>query len=978
MLVPILCTSAALAVEDADVLFFAPFEGSAQARISCGPGEANCTGAPRFAPGLRGESVVVDADSLLKYVFKDNVVPDEGTVMMWFKPEWPANDAKFHNLFRAATGNFGGKSLNTIMIYKYPRWARLSLYTSNGQRTSPQEGRSMAFRNELKWQPGEWVHVAGTWSASVESTEMYLYLNGERIAACGGAVCLPENPAETFEIGGPAGSGTTWFDDVLVFARPLLAREVKAIYDGYQGQIKAGHDDLPFVSSRELQLRPYVLFRAGKLVVVADYRGARRELGETPGKLRLEVEASGRTVSASREAPASGMARVKLDYRGLGPGEAKLRATLQDHTGKQLRTGQTTYQIPVRPRWVGNDLGKSSDVLPPWTPLRASGNAVQMWGREYVFGDSPLPRQIVSQERSLLRGPIVMRSGQSCLSARPTGTYLGSGTELKREWAGSLGSMQCSVTSRIEYDGFMVLDLDLRPSGKQRVQAIDLVIPLRPDAATLYHHCNGTWSELSDAGGIGPVGWSKALPFVPYVWLGTEAAGLAWFCESNSTWRNTDENRAVEILRTDAGVDLVVRFVDGETVLTEPLRLTFGFMATPVKPMPKGWRDWQPMFTSALRLKSFAASRWTDPGCRGISILWNNHVGAFSYLPAKPAEMRNKVATVRGNGWQNVVSYYALNQTQTGTPEYVVSEREWRRDPYGEQTFSLGSYSTVCTASTWADFLLWAIDKTMDETGTDGVYLDCCNPRFCKSVEHGCAPGRYPLFATRELCKRIYTLVRQKRGDAGFVYAHNSENNFITSFSFTDAVLNGEQYNRKDLRTLTSAKFRAELSPQPYGLPTFLLPTLVKFQKNRKEKMPGTEFLAFPLLHDVVCLPQWMSRDSQKLLRRISLIMHSFGIGDAEFLPYWSNHAEIATSPDDATVSAYLRRDGQAALLIAQGGADSQDYELRLGGRLTRLRGRPAHNPLTQASLSWSGDRLRWRGLRRDVQLVIVGASADQ
>jgi len=536
--------------------------------------------------------------------------------------------------------------------------------------------------------------------------------------------------------------------------------------------------------------------------------------------------------------------------------------------------------------------------------------------------------------------------------------------------------MQCAVASRIEYDGLMVLALDLQPSGKKEAEAIELAVPLRSDAAALFHHCDGTWSELSDAGGIGSVGWRKTLPFVPYVWLGTEAAGLAWFCESNANWQNADENRAIEIVRSDAGVDLIVRLIDGESALAEPMRLTFGFMATPVKPMPEGWRNWQPMFTSALHLKGFAASRWTDPGCRGISILWNNHVGAFSYLPASPAEMKDKVATVRGNGWENVVSYYALNQTQTGTPEYVVSEREWRRDPYGEQTFRLGSYSTVCTASTWADFLLWVIDKTMDETGTDGVYLDCCNPRFCKSVEHGCAPGRYPLLATRELCKRIYTLVRQKRGNAGFVYAHNSENNFITSFSFTDAVLNGEQYNRKDLRTLTFAKFRAELSPQPYGLPAFLLPTLVKFQKKKQEKMPGAEFLAFPLLHDTVCLPQWMSRDSQKLLRRISAIMHEFGVADAEFLPYWSNDTELTASPDGATVSAYLRRD--RALLIAQGGADPRDYELTFGGRLADLQNRSARNVLTGESMSWAGGRLCWRGLKKEVQMAIVGASAGR
>ncbi len=105
----------------------------------------------------------------------------------------------------------------------------------------------------------------------------------------------------------------------------------------------------------------------------------------------------------------------------------------------------------------------------------------------------------------------------------------------------------------------------------------------------------------------------------------------------------------------------------------------------------------------------------------------------------------------------------------------------------------------------------------MEQTGTDGVYLDCSNPKFCKSDDHGCAPGRYPLLATRELQRRIYALIKRKRGEAAFIYSHNSENNFITAFAFADAVLNGEQYNRKDLFTLTFDKFRAELSPQPWG-----------------------------------------------------------------------------------------------------------------------------------------------------------------
>ena len=968
---------AAHAVEESDVLFFAPYEDAVDAQLSSGSPTAKATGSPRFAPGKRGKAAALDAESLLTYAFKGNVVPDEGTIMMWFKPEWDAADDKFHNLFAARTGNFGGKALNAIILYKYARWARLSLYTSNGQKTRPQEGRSMAFRNELSWKAGEWVHVAGTWSATVASTEMLLYLNGERIAACGGAVFLPERVPDTFSIGGPEGSGTTWFDDVLVFSRPLLPQEVKGIYDAYKADAMAPPDALPFQSSRELQLRAHVLFAQEKLVAHIGFRGARAELAGRPGRVDVTVSRNGKTFTAHGEAGETGAVTTTFDYGEVGPGKVTIAATLRDHEGKVLRTGRLVYDVPKRPEWVGNNLGKTDTVPAPWTPVRATDRTVEVWGRRYVFDPSPLPSSISSQNSPLLRAPIRLSirslGREATLKMQPLGDRKSTDTVDTRTWHGTLGPLRCTAESRTEFDGFMLLNLTLRPANGAAVDALTLTVPLREDAASLFHHCNGTWSALSDAGGIGPVGWTKTLPFVPYVWVGNEKRGLAWFCESNHSWRNPDEQRAIELKRTAEGVDLVVRFVDCRAPCADPMRLVFGFMATPVKPMPDGWRNWRPMFTSALNLDKFSAERWAPADCRHISILWNTHVGSFSYLPADPPQMRQKVAVLRRNGWDTVVSYYALNQTQTNTPTYAVLEREWRRDPYGEQTFRLGSYSTVCAASTWADFLLWAIDKTMDETGTDGVYLDCSNPRFCKSAEHGCAPGRHTLLATRDLYKRIYALVRSKRGAKGFVYAHNSENHFITSYSFTDAVVNGEQYNRKDLRTLTFAKVRAEFCPEQYGVPTFLLPTLTKFQAKKREKMPGPEFLAFPLLHDVICLPQYLNADSRKLLLRIHRAMHDFGVADAEFLPYWDNADLLSCSPDGVRVSGYLRRDGKALLLIAQGLEQPTTCTVQLKGRLAGLQGKPARDPIGDRSLKWGADRLLLPLPGKAVQIAIVG-----
>ena len=241
----LLTASSALGVEESDVLLFAPFEDTAKASTSAGGGNASLVGPERFGDGVRGKAVVVEPQTVLSYAFQGNCVPDEG---------------KFHHLFRAGTGNFRGKALNALMLYEYSAFDRLIFYSSDDRETEPQEGRSMAYREPLAWEPGRWYHVAATWSATLASTEQTLYIDGQRAAAASGTVFVPVKAPERIEIGGPRGTGATWFDDLMVFSRPLLASEVASVYESYSNVRDADPSALPFVSSRELQLRPYVLF----------------------------------------------------------------------------------------------------------------------------------------------------------------------------------------------------------------------------------------------------------------------------------------------------------------------------------------------------------------------------------------------------------------------------------------------------------------------------------------------------------------------------------------------------------------------------------------------------------------------------------------------------------------------------------------------------------------------------------------------
>ncbi len=200
LLAVLLTASSAFGVEESDVLLFAPFEDTSNATIAAGDAESMLVGSERFDNGVRGKAVVVEPQTLLSYAFKGNCVPDEGCVMMWVKPEWKSDDGKFHHLFRASTGNDRGKALNALMLYEYSAFDRLIFYTSDDRKTGPQEGRSMAYREPLVWQPGRWYHVAATWSATMASTEQTLYIDGQRVGAASGAVFVPDKAPERSKI----------------------------------------------------------------------------------------------------------------------------------------------------------------------------------------------------------------------------------------------------------------------------------------------------------------------------------------------------------------------------------------------------------------------------------------------------------------------------------------------------------------------------------------------------------------------------------------------------------------------------------------------------------------------------------------------------------------------------------------------------------------------------------------------------------
>lgn len=249
-----------------------------------------------------------------------------------------------------------------------------------------------------------------------------------------------------------------------------------------------------------------------------------------------------------------------------------------------------------RPEWLGTREGLTDDVPAPWTPVSVAGGRVNCWGRTYVFSQGPLPSEVVASGASILAGPIRLTGRADSASLTWTG-----GVPQTREQtpayavllgrAGASG-LELSGETFVEYDGMIRCDLTLVPrDGGVTVKELTLEIPLKPKHARYLYHFPGRWGSVFNSGYLPQDGWQS--PFKPFVWLGDEDRGLAWFCESDRNWFPLDNKTALSIERTPEATILKCRLIAVETKIDKPLVYTFGLQATPVKQPEKSVWDYR-------------------------------------------------------------------------------------------------------------------------------------------------------------------------------------------------------------------------------------------------------------------------------------------------------------------------------------------------------------------------------------------------
>ncbi len=841
----------------------------------------------RGVPGVSGPAFQIGRDERLDYELPGNFSSARGSVSMWVMPvNWKGRNDRFEVFLHARGTGF------LLHLYKYHQPNMASIYISTGP-----DYNVIARCAADDWQPEEWHHLVATW----DQTRVQIYVDSELAQEkdLPEGMTLPTLEDGWFTITPPKlwdqgfdPDDRTVADEVKLYDRVLTAAEIRR---DYLRLAPAQADTGPL----DMQYEIDSLNRS--IHVMLDAFGSIEKLGpEMTAQVTLSAE-EGDVIARQEVTLADAAAVVELPFGDLAPGTYTLQASVRG-AGEETVDVEATIERPATP-WT-EPLPQYDHVVPePWTPVEGDAARTSIWGRNYAFGDGPLPTSIASQGEDLLAGPdIITRSG-----------------------AGQAGPVDVTWTTAVEFDGMLRCDMQIAPrDGAANLRGLKLTVPIAGDAGGY------VLAPMLEKWADGRV----ELPFREMVWLTGHRVGLCWFAESDANWVNPLGAKPIAVERTDTGATLTVTMISQPVEITGPINYTFGLQATPLRPLPEGWRNFNMCGTD-------------DVPSRRAQIV-SQGGGAFkfnAYLQVQEGLDMQEVFA-RWKRWGVSLPYSTPTYLADHNPVYEFYQRQWRnsgRHSYVGYTMpGVGEYAlrAVCPASDFSDMMVyWVHELFEDYPELGGIYYDCCSPTACKNTDHGCggvdAFGRpyetRPIFALRDVLKRVFIILHAHDK----VLVNHAHSRFVPPcHAFSDYWFPGEQYSGKVGRTLyyytdemPRDEWQIELSSHNRGVGMQFLPqygrgTDKKFRDE--ETAPTRSVLACCAVHDV---PSSGAYVNYAEIEQFWQIYDKYSLSRADFHAYWLDCPAQATEPLLASV---YELEASALLAVANLTAEAATGTVRL------------------------------------------------
>ncbi|MEI6491771.1 MAG: glycoside hydrolase domain-containing protein, partial [Verrucomicrobiota bacterium] len=713
----------------------------------------------------------------------------------------------------------------------------------------------------------------------------------------------------------------------------------------------------------------------------------------TSAQISLRNSADGKIIREEKVPLAKLKAETVWRDLDLQEGSYRLTGQLFDSAGKALCAPVTdTYSRKVFP-WEHNTLGAAKTVYAPFVPMKWDEKAGQLklWGRTYKPGPFGLLAGIETTKEvafSSKTDPVTLEveweDGRRETAAGDWSVVKSEPGEFIFKGNGTCGPLRISGQSTVDVDGFCATSLQVTPSAPTAIRRMELIIPLPPEADTNWFYRGRAeahggavsrspgilWSNIKSAKGKPPEN-----VFTPVLALGSGDFSLWWFADGDESWILDYQKPSQEVVRENGKLFLRVSVINKPTVLENPISTTFALGTSPYYPDEKDRRVLQ--WGGSLRVHDTSGYGYWGTGVDSIDSGKGDYparlkaaiderkkskretqLDKVSWLgPREEVSARLNSPVVLYNSGELLGPAMEEYDTYAGEwmgdscpefmPEYRDSDihaqvkvgdglvQDWRSQPR-----ALGPALADLTQSV-VDCRIWHYKQNMEKLGINGYWFDNAAIWPGKNVltnrayrtEDGTIRGRYPVFARRELNRRLFNIYKEAGKDP-FTLVGGSTAPQFTQWMW---AIEGDWYvYSPKTRTMLDNLARSQeydIDSRPEEIVNAPTNPLAAFRAqatmrrikgsivcNLKENDPTHErasrnVIGLALLHDFGVESKVYKPPLDKI-RKILLDFGAFGDDSTVFTPYWRKPPSPLVVGEGLPVSTYLNTTTGALLAV--------------------------------------------------------------
>lgn len=608
---------------------------------------------------------------------------------------------------------------------------------------------------------------------------------------------------------------------------------------------------------------------------------------------------------------ASGQPELPLkEVPGVKPAEYTLEVQLTTKDGQAL--GTTSIPVALMNyqfEWQNNTVGVSDKVIPPWTALKWNNGMLSMWNKSYRLNSLGLAESIINAGKPQLSGQmklVAVVDGKE-VTIKPGKPAMRKLTEAYADLQGvtQFGNLAINVDTHAEFDGFVLNTMTLTPNKPVKLDRLSLVITMPKSEAPCFMTTAGGWSATF---GWTPAKWdsretalgSMIGNFVPYILFTDSERGFCWFADSMKGWILDPAAPTQEMQQKGNLVTLRVNFVSKSGLIEQPTTLKYGWMVTPQKPQPKGWRAYA--IDNNIRFPQETCVFWNDADW---AVSWPYYSSPYPWDYNKSRQM---IAGTENNGVRACVGNIA---------HAIARYADYKGRPFTEFAADWGIVpgntgdGNVARSKGPNDFQLWHWDQWVKKSGLAGLYFDenylgedwnYLTGGAFKTPDERVQPG-YSYLGLRDMDKRLRYMFHDNQKAGPNLWLHTTAGQPVYAW-MPDVAMEGENVEPTGMDNdyidcLSASRLRTIGMGANLGAAPFEMCQADRHWNQAFSPFMVVQFQGWLAAHDV--LPEgsriWPIYAAELQMWR----------DDIRFLPYWKSGLGIESKTKDVLVSAYTR-----------------------------------------------------------------------